>query len=161
MDFRSKLLTPDSLPTWREHLRAGGKKLAVTNGCFDLLHAGHVNYLAAARAQADALLVLVNSDRSVRELKGDGRPLNPQNDRALVLAALQSVDAVCIFDEPRATRLLTLAAPDIYVKGGDYSADQLPQEERDAVAQCGGRIVVLGHIPGRSTSALLEKLARL
>ncbi|MSR66093.1 MAG: ADP-heptose synthase [Pedosphaera sp.] len=142
-------------------MRAGGKKLAVTNGCFDLLHAGHVNYLAAARAQADALLVLVNSDRSVRELKGDGRPLNPQNDRALVLAALQSVDAVCIFDEPRATRLLTLAAPDIYVKGGDYSADQLPQEERDAVAQCGGRIVVLGHIPGRSTSALLEKLARL
>lgn len=161
MDFRAKLLIPDSLRAWREGLRRDGKKLAVTNGCFDLLHAGHVNYLAAARAQADALLVLLNSDRSVRELKGEGRPINPQDDRALVIAALQAVDAVCIFDDPRATRLLTIAAPDIYVKGGDYSIDQLPQEERDVVARCGGRIVVLGHVPGRSTSALIEKLAQL
>lgn len=160
MDFRAKLLIPDSLRAWREGLRRDGKKLAVTNGCFDLLHAGHVNYLAAARAQADALLVLLNSDRSVRELKGEGRPINSQDDRALVIAALQAVDAVCIFDDPRATRLLTIAAPDIYVKGGDYSIDQLPQEERDVVARCGGRIVVLGHVPGRSTSALIEKLAQ-
>lgn len=161
MDFRAKLLIPDSLRAWREGLRRDGKKLAVTNGCFDLLHAGHVNYLAAARAQADALLVLLNSDRSVRELKGEGRPINSQDDRALVIAALQAVDAVCIFDDSRATRLLTIAAPDIYVKGGDYSIDQLPQEERDVVARCGGRIVVLGHVPGRSTSALIEKLAQL
>lgn len=160
MDFRAKLLIPDSLRAWREGLRRDGKKLAVTNGCFDLLHAGHVNYLAAARAQADALLVLLNSDRSVRELKGEGRPINSQDDRALVIAALQAVDAVCIFDDPRATRLLTIAAPDIYVKGGDYSIDQLPQEERDVVARCGGRIVVLGHVPGKSTSALIEKLAQ-
>ncbi len=160
MDFRAKLLIPDSLRAWREGLRRDGKKLAVTNGCFDLLHAGHVNYLAAARAQADALLVLLNSDRSVRELKGEGRPINSQDDRALVIAALQAVDAVCIFDDSRATRLLTIAAPDIYVKGGDYSIDQLPQEERDVVARCGGRIVVLGHVPGRSTSALIEKLAQ-
>ena len=160
MDFRAKLLVPDSLRAWRDGLRRDGKKLAVTNGCFDLLHAGHVNYLAAARAQADALLVLLNSDRSVRELKGEGRPINSQDDRALVIAALQAVDAVCIFDDPRATRLLTIAAPDIYVKGGDYSIDQLPQEERDVVARCGGRIVVLGHVPGKSTSALIEKLAQ-
>lgn len=159
VDFRAKLLTPDSLLAWRECLRSDGKKLAVTNGCFDLLHVGHVNYLAAARAEADVLLVLLNSDRSVRELKGDGRPINSQDHRAVVVAALQAVDAVCIFDETRATRLLAIAAPDVYVKGGDYSIDQLPQEERDVISQCGGRVVVLGHVPGQSTSALIEKLA--
>jgi rfaE bifunctional protein nucleotidyltransferase chain/domain len=159
VDFRSKLLTLETLPAWRDRLRAEGKKLAATNGCFDLLHLGHVNYLAAARAQADALVVGVNSDASIRQLKGPGRPLNPEADRALVLAALESVDAVCIFDDLRATRLLTLARPDVYVKGGDYAVEQLPQEEREAVAVAGGRIVVLGYVPGCSTTGLLEKIS--
>ncbi len=161
MDFRSKILTLETLSAWRERLRAEGKKLAVTNGCFDILHLGHVNYLAAARAQADALLVGVNSDASIRQLKGTGRPVNPEDDRALVLAALQSVDAVCVFDELRATRLLTLVRPDVYVKGGDYSVEQLPQEERDVITQCGGRIIVLGHVPDKSTSGLIEKITKL
>ncbi len=161
MDFRAKILTLETLPVWREQLRAEGKKLAVTNGCFDILHLGHVNYLAAARAQADLLLVGVNSDASIRQLKGAGRPVNAESDRALVLAALQSVDAVCVFDDLRATRLLTLVRPDIYIKGGDYSVEQLPQEERDVITQCGGRIVVLGHVPGKSTSALIEKITKL
>ncbi|MSR43146.1 MAG: ADP-heptose synthase [Pedosphaera sp.] len=161
MDFRSKILTLETLPAWRERLRAEGKKLAVTNGCFDILHLGHVNYLAAARAQADALLVGVNSDGSIRQLKGAGRPVNPETDRALVVAALQSVDAVCVFDELRATLLLALVLPDIYVKGGDYAVEQLPQEERDVITQCGGRIVVLGHVPGKSTSGLIEKITKL
>lgn len=161
MDFHSKILTFETLPAWRERLRAEGKKLAATNGCFDILHLGHVNYLAAARAQADVLLVGVNSDASVRQLKGPGRPVNTEADRALVLAALQSVDAVCVFDDLRATRLLALVRPDVYVKGGDYAVEQLPQEERDVITHCGGRIVVLGHIPGKSTTNLLEKITKL
>src|SRR5216110_849402 len=101
-------------------LRASGKKLVATNGCFDLLHLGHVTYLESARNQGDALLIGVNSDASVRELKGPNRPVNNENDRAAVLAALEAVDGVFIFPEKRATSFLALAKPDIYVKGGDY-----------------------------------------
>src|SRR5204863_10136308 len=102
MNFRSKLLTRDTFPAWREHLREEGKKLVVTNGCFDLLHLGHVCYLEAAHNQGDALLVAVNGDASVREIKGPGRPINSETDRALVLAALASVDAVYVFHERNA-----------------------------------------------------------
>lgn len=160
MGFGQKILTPDRLRPWREGLRAAGKTLVVTNGCFDILHLGHVTYLEAAREQGDALLVGLNSDASVRQLKGPGRPVNPQADRAAVLAALQAVDGVCIFDELRATRFLALARPDIYVKGGDFTVDQLPAEERDEVARCGAKIVTLALVPGRSTTAVLEKIAR-
>ena len=132
-----------------------------TNGCFDLLHLGHVSYLEAARRQGDLLLVGLNSDSSVRQLKGEGRPVNCENDRAAVLAALEAVDAVCIFPEIRATRFLAAAQPDVYVKGGDFSVEQLPKEERDLVAGFGGQIVTLGFVPGKSTTALLEKIARL
>ena len=161
MSFRDKILSLEGLPSWRGALRSRGKTLAVTNGCFDLLHVGHVTYLEAAREQADVLLVGLNSDASVRQLKGDGRPVNTENDRAAVLAALLSVDAVCIFTELRATHFLSLARPDIYVKGGDFSVDQLPQEERDVVASFGGRIVTLGLVAGRSTTALLKKITQL
>src|SRR6266513_5053523 len=111
-------------------LRAAGKKLVATNGCFDLLHVGHVRYLNAARALGGALIVGINGDQSVRELKGAGRPINSENDRAEIVAALECVDLVTIFPEMRATRFLELAAPDVYVKGGDYNQDTLNGEER-------------------------------
>ena len=128
-DWREKIISMDALADWRAGLRATGKKLAATNGCFDILHAGHVNYLASARAQADALLVGLNSDASVRELKGENRPIQNESDRATVLAALEVVDGVCIFNENRATRFLEMAQPDVYVKGGDYTVEDLPAEE--------------------------------
>ena len=161
MGFRDKLLSPDQLRPWREALRAAGKRLVVTNGCFDILHLGHVTYLDAARQQGDALLVGLNSDSSVRELKGEGRPVNCETDRAAVLAALESVTAVCVFAETRATRFLSLAQPEVYVKGGDFSVEELPKEERDVVERLGGKIITVGFLPGRSTTALLEKIARL
>src|SRR5216684_7482560 len=117
MNFREKILALETLPAWRAALRAIGKKLAVTNGCFDLLHVGHVTYLEAARNQADALLVGLNSDSAVRALKGPDRPVNGEADRAAVLAALESVDGVCIFSDPNATHFLAAAQPDTYVKG--------------------------------------------
>ena len=161
MNFRDKILFLDALPDWRSALRAQGKRLVVTNGCFDILHAGHVTYLDAARQQGDALLVGLNNDASVRQLKGEKRPINSEGDRAAVLAALEAVDAVCIFPQLRATRFLALAQPDIYVKGGDFTVEQLPKEERDIVASFGGRIVMLGFVPGNSTTALQKKLSRL
>ena len=161
MGFRDKILAPDQLHSWREALKARGNKLVVTNGCFDILHLGHVTYLESARQQGDVLLVGLNSDSSVRELKGEGRPVNCETDRAAVLAGLESVTAVCIFNETRATRFLSLAQPDIYVKGGDFRVDQLPREERDIVAGFGGKIITIGFVPGKSTTALLEKIARL
>jgi rfaE bifunctional protein nucleotidyltransferase chain/domain len=132
--------------------------VVATNGCFDILHAGHVIYLEAAREQGDLLLIGLNSDSSVRQLKGLDRPINTQNDRARVLAALQCVDAVCIFEDLRATRLLQFAQPDIYVKGGDLSLDEIPSEERQAVAAGGGRVLIMPHVPGRSTTNLLSRL---
>ena len=159
MNFREKTLSLDALLAWRKNLRAGHKRLVATNGCFDILHLGHVSYLEAARNQGDALLVLVNADASVRAIKGPNRPINPEADRAAVLAALASVDAVHIFSEPNAMRLLTLVKPDIYAKGGDYSIDTINQEERHLIEQMGGKVVVLGGIPGKSTTSLLEKIS--
>jgi len=154
----NKIIAWDQLPVWRAALRANGQKLVVTNGCFDLLHRGHVTYLEAARAQGDLLLVGLNNDASVRELKGPNRPINPEGDRALVLAALQSVDAVCVFPDRTALRLLELVQPDVYVKGGDYDLNTINQDERRLVEQRGGKVVVLANVPGRSTTALLKKM---
>ena len=131
----------------------------MTNGCFDLLHVGHVTYLEAARNLGDCLLVGVNGDAGVRELKGTGRPINVEQDRAAVLAALQSVDAISIFPEATATRFLRLAEPDIYVKGGDYTLETLNQEERRAVENAGGKIVIIPLVQGKSSSSMLEKMA--
>ena len=132
----------------------------MTNGVFDILHLGHVSYLEAARNQGEALLVAVNGDASVRQIKGPDRPINSEADRAAVLAALSSVDAVCIFRESNVLRLLELIEPDIYAKGGDYTIDTINQEERRLVEQMGGKVVVLSGVPGKSTSALLDKLSR-
>ena len=159
MNCAEKILTTETLVAWRARQRAAGRRVAVTNGCFDLLHAGHVTYLEAARNQADLLLVGVNSDAAVRELKGAGRPVNSESDRALVLAALQSVDAVFIFPERDAVRFLEMVAPDVYVKGGDYTLETVNQDERRLIEQQGGRVVLLGHVPGKSTTALLQKMS--
>ena len=159
--FQEKIIPLETLPAWRARLRTAGKKLVVTNGCFDLLHVGHVTYLEMARSQGDALLVGLNSDSSVQKLKGAGRPLNPENDRAAVLAALQAVDGVCIFPDLRATGFLALAQPDIYVKGGDYALQTIDQDERRAVESADGRIVFIPFVPGKSTSSLIERILRL
>ena len=158
MDFREKILDAESLPAWREALRAEGRTLAATNGCFDILHAGHVNYLQAARNEADELVVGLNSDRSTAELKGSDRPIHTEADRAAVLAALESVNAVFIFDDLRATNFLQIVKPDIYVKGGDYTVDQLPAEERAIIEAQGGRITVLGHLPGKSSTEIARRI---
>ena len=161
MSSLKKIVPLADLPAWRETLRQSGRRLVVTNGCFDLLHAGHVDYLEAARARGDALLVGLNGDDSVRKLKGPTRPLNHEQDRARILAALGCVDAVCIFPEVRAVRFLGEAQPDIYVKGGDYTLETINQDERRAVESHGGQIVFQGFLPGRSTTGLLEKIQRL
>ena len=161
MNSAEKILSWEKLPAWRAPLRAAGRRLVVTNGCFDLLHRGHVTYLEAARAQGDALLVGLNADASVRELKGPHRPVNCEDDRAFVVAALACVDGVCIFRERTALRFLTEVRPDIYAKGGDYTIDTINQEERRLVEQLGGKVVVLPGVPGKSTTALLEKISRL
>ncbi len=160
MNCRGKILPFDALANWREAVRAKGKILVVTNGCFDLLHAGHVAYLESARNLGDVFLVGLTGDASVRELKGPGRPLNSETDRALVLAALQSVDAVCIFPELTAQHFLSLAQPDIYVKGGDNTLETINQEERRLVEYQGGKIVIVPGVPGKSTSGLVEKIVR-
>jgi rfaE bifunctional protein nucleotidyltransferase chain/domain len=161
VNFREKIIPWEQLPAWRAKLRASGRRLVVTNGCFDLLHLGHVTYLETARNQGQALLVGLNGDDSVRQLKGPQRPLNEEQDRAAVLAALESVDGVCIFAERAATRFLAAAKPDVYVKGGDYTLDTLNQEERQIVEQAGGSIVIIPFVPGKSTTGLLEKISKL
>lgn len=161
MNFRTKIVPWEQIRGWRAEFKATGRRLVVTNGCFDLLHPGHVTYLESARNQGDALLVGLNSDDSVRQLKGPDRPVNCEADRAIVLAALASVDAVCIFAEKSASRFLEAVQPDIYVKGGDYTLETLNQEERMIVENAGGRVIVLPLVPGRSTTALLQKIARL
>jgi rfaE bifunctional protein nucleotidyltransferase chain/domain len=161
VNFRDKIIPWERLPEWRKQVRARGEKLVVTNGCFDILHLGHVTYLEKARQFGDALLVGINGDAAVRDLKGKGRPVNSEGDRAAVLAALESVGAVCIFPEKTMTRFLAAAQPDIYVKGGDYTLDTLNQDERRAVEAAGGRIEIIPFVPGKSTTTLLEKISRL
>jgi rfaE bifunctional protein nucleotidyltransferase chain/domain len=161
VNFREKVVSWEKLPAWRAAMRASGKRLVVTNGCFDLLHLGHVTYLETGRNMGDALLVGLNSDESVRQLKGESRPVNCETDRAAVLAALESVDGVCIFGDKTATRFLAAAQPDVYLKGGDYTLETLNQDERRAVEQTGGKIVIIPFVPGKSTTELLKKISRL
>lgn len=161
MDTATKIIRPEDFPAWRESTRASGKVWVATNGCFDLLHAGHVAYLEAARSLGDALLVGLNGDSSVRELKGPTRPLNAEADRARVLAALECVSAVVVFPEKRAVRFLSEARPDLYVKGGDYTLETIDQDERRAVESGGGRIVFIPFLPGRSTTGLVAKIQTL
>lgn len=142
----------------RDELDARGGRLVFTNGCFDLLHAGHVRYLRQARALGDALLVALNSDASVRALKGPARPVTSQEDRAEILRALASVDCVVIFDEPRVTRLIHRIKPHIYAKGGDYTIETLDPGERAALEGIGAQIQIIPLVPGRSTTNTLARL---
>lgn len=137
-------------------LKAAGQEIVFTNGCFDILHAGHVRYLAAAKALGDRLIVGLNSDRSVRCLKGADRPINTQDDRAEVLAALAAVDYVIVFDDHTAEGLVAEIKPDYYVKGGDYRLEELP--EAAIVAAYGGKTVLVPEVPGRSSSTIIGKI---
>ena len=161
MSSDSKILDTTTFPAWRAALRASGKRLVVTNGCFDLLHAGHVTYLESARSLGDALLIGLNGDDSVRQLKGPTRPLNTESDRARVMAALGCVDGVMVFPEMRATRFLGEVQPDIYVKGGDYTLETIDQNERQAVESGGGSIAFIPFLPGKSTTGLVDKIQKL
>lgn len=140
----------------RQRLRAAGKRLVFTNGVFDLLHVGHVRYLSEARALGDALLVAINSDSTVRELKGPNRPVFDQAERAEILAALRSVDYVTIFDDVSPRRLIAELLPDVLVKGGDYGLDQI--HGREEVEAAGGRVISLPFVDGFSTTALIERM---
>jgi len=156
--MNAKIIEMDELAERARQLRVAGEKLVATNGCFDLLHVGHVRYLQAAHALGNALAVGLNGDQSVRGLKGVGRPVNNESDRAEVLAALECVDFVTIFPEKRATRFIKAARPAIYVKGGDYSSDTLDAEEQALLHEIGAEVRILPFVPGYSTSELLGKL---
>jgi D-glycero-beta-D-manno-heptose 1-phosphate adenylyltransferase len=141
-------------------LQSAGKKIVATNGCFDLLHVGHVRYLQAARALGDLLVVGLNSDRSVHDLKGAGRPITAQSDRAEILAALECVDLVTIFPEIRATKFLAAVRPAVYVKGGDYTSETLDEEERATLKEIETAIRLIPFETGYSTSGLIAQICK-
>ena len=137
-------------------LRADNKTIVVTNGCFDILHVGHVRYLKETKTFADKLIVLVNSDKSVRQIKGEGRPINPENDRAEVLCALSAVDYVVLFDEASPAALIDKIKPDIYTKGGDYTLETLP--EYDVIMKNNIEVKFIKFVDGKSTTGIIKKI---
>jgi len=155
-DARSKIRTLPEVKRRVEEARAAGRSVALANGCFDLLHVGHVRFLEGARAEADVLVVGINGDASVRRLKGEGRPVMPADDRALVVAALRSVDYVVVFEEDDVARLLLELRPDVHCKGTDYTPETVP--ERDVVLSYGGRIAIVGDPKDHDTRRLLERI---
>ncbi len=157
-DPASRILKLADAVSWRNQLRREGKQLVITNGCFDLLHRGHAAYLRESRDLGDALLVLVNSDASVRALKGPSRPVVDEYSRAYLLCSLRCVDAAVIFDGARCAAELAALAPDLYVKGGDYTVEKLDPEERGALLEAGTRIVFKPFVPGFSTTRMIEKI---
>ena len=140
----------------RAELRAAGRRLVFTNGCFDILHVGHVRYLTEARRLGDALMVAVNSDASVRRLKGEGRPVMGEGERAELLAALEAVDYVTIFDDLSPRALIAEVLPDVLVKGGDYAPEEI--HGREEVERAGGRVVALPFVEGASTTGVIERI---
>ncbi len=156
LDTRAKILSRKSLAEiLKTHCRKG-ERIVLANGCFDLLHAGHVRYLEGARVEGDVLVVAVNSDSSERALKGSGRPILPQDARAELVAALRAVDYVTIFDEPNVETLLEALRPDVHAKGTDYSAETVP--ERATAARLGVRVAIVGDPKRHSTRELLARL---
>ena len=152
---QNKVLTRDQLVARAEEWRRAGQSIVLANGCFDLLHVGHIRYLQAARQLGDRLVVGLNADDSVRQLKGDGRPLMPAAERAEILAALTAVDAVVVFPEPDVRALVRALRPDIHAKGTDYTAENVP--ERDTVIECGGRVEIVGDPKDHSVTDLLSR----
>lgn len=153
---REKIGTLDDASRVVAAARAAGRTVALANGCFDLLHVGHVRYLAGARAEADLLVVGVNGDASVARLKGPGRPLLPAPDRALLVAALRSVDQVVVFEEDDVTALLLALRPDVHCKGTDYTVETVP--EREVVRSYGGRVAIVGDPKDHDTRKLIQRL---
>ena len=156
--MRQKIIPRSEAKELGERLRREGQRLVFANGCFDVLHVGHVRYLAGARKEGDVLLVGVNSDRAVRELKGAGRPLLDERGRAELVAALESVDYVVIFDDLTAEGMLREMRPAVHCKGTDYTEETVP--ERDVMRELGGAIRIVGDPKSHSTRALLREIAR-
>ena len=154
--MRSKILSRDEVVQIVRRAQQQGQKVVTTNGCFDVLHVGHVRYLQAARQLGDLLIVALNSDDSVRRLKGPDRPLMSQDERAEMLAALECVDYVTLFSEDTAIPLLEVVRPDVHVKGGDYKIEQIP--ERHVVEAYGGKMVIGLNVPGKSTTDLIGRI---
>jgi D-beta-D-heptose 7-phosphate kinase/D-beta-D-heptose 1-phosphate adenosyltransferase len=154
----SLLLTLDDVARAGRGFRATGERVAMTNGCFDVLHAGHLRLIEAARAEADRLVVAINSDASVRRLKGPERPLIPESERAEVLLAMEAVDAVAIYDDETPLRVVEALGPDVLAKGADWPLDQIVG--RAEVEALGGRVVRVPLVPGRSTTAILERIRK-
>lgn len=154
--MNDKILTREQLKRRVEKWRRSGEKVTLANGCFDVLHVGHVRYLRAAKELGGKLIVAVNSDDSVRTLKGDGRPHMPENERAEILAALADVDAVVVFTEPDVRALIREIHPDIQAKGTDYTAESVP--ERDVVAEFGGRVAIVGDPKDHSATEILRQM---
>jgi D-glycero-beta-D-manno-heptose 1-phosphate adenylyltransferase len=153
----SKLKTLAELSQIAEEARRAGKVVVFANGCFDLLHVGHVRYLQAARRQGDVLIVALNADRSVRKLKGEGRPFMPGSERAEILAALEAVDHLLLFEDDTVDRLLLEIRPDVHCKGTDYTEETVP--ERETVRSYGGRVAIVGDPKERSTREYLKRMA--
>ena len=153
----SRIVARSDLITIVEAERSEGKKIVFANGCFDVLHVGHVRYLEAAKALGDLLIVGINSDQQTRRLKGAGRPLLPQEQRAEIISSIEAVDFVTIFKEPTVEQLLLALKPDIHAKGTDYTEDSVP--ERDVVRSFGGRVAIVGDPKDHSSSRIIEKLA--
>jgi D-glycero-beta-D-manno-heptose 1-phosphate adenylyltransferase len=156
--MQKKVLSQADLLGVRKGLRAEGKSLVFTNGVFDLLHVGHIRYLAEAKALGDALVVAINSDRTVRELKGEGRPVINESERAEILAALRHVTCVTVFDDVSPRRLIAALLPDVLVKGGDYGLDEI--HGREEVEAAGGKVVSLPFVAGVSTSGIIERMKK-
>lgn len=153
-----KLFSLAEAIAWRERLRAGGRKVVLTNGVFDLLHTGHLYYLRQARAQGNALIIALNADESVRALKGPSRPVQNEEQRAYALGALACVDAVVIFRSPRLTAEISALQPDVYCKAGDYTLEKLDPGERAALEAARARIEFMPFLPGFSTTALISRI---
>ena len=152
----SRILSRDELLQRVEHARSGGARIVLANGCFDVIHVGHVRYLAGARELGDVLVVGINSDQQVEQLKGPGRPVMPAADRAEIVASLESVTYVTIFDEPTVEQLLLTLKPDVHAKGTDYTAETVP--ERAVVRSYGGRVAIVGDPKDHSTSEILTRI---
>lgn len=154
--MKNKIVSRSELKDIVKKLKAEGKKVVSTSGCFDILHAGHVTYLAAAKEKGDILIVLLNSDSSVKRLKGDQRPIVPENERAIVLAGLESVDYICIFDEDTPCSVVEEIQPSTVIKGGDYQGKWIP--EMDSVATYGGSVEYVQLVDGCSTTNIVNKV---
>jgi D-beta-D-heptose 7-phosphate kinase/D-beta-D-heptose 1-phosphate adenosyltransferase len=155
----NKILERNALSNELEELRKKGKKIAFTNGCFDILHVGHVRYLREAKKTADVLVLALNSDSSVRSIKGEKRPLMNENERAEMLAALEFVDFVTIFEELTPLELINCLKPDILIKGGDWPEEKVVG--REEVKKWGGRVAIIPEIEGKSTTNIVEKIKKL